>query len=83
MTGHEIGCRHSFENESAKENEEEMGYDSDIESEEELAPAYSVPLIDFAHTKLTPGEGPDEGVLKGFDTVIRLFEGRVKELADD
>ncbi|KAL5533453.1 hypothetical protein ACEPAF_5229 [Sanghuangporus sanghuang] len=66
--------------EATKENEGELGYDSDAESEEEEAPAYSVRLIDFAHTRLTPGEGPDSGVLKGVDTTIRLLEGRIQEL---
>lgn len=62
---------------------DEEGYDSDIESDEEEVPAYVVKLIDFAHTRLTPGEGADEGVLKGVDTTIRLFEGRIKELEDE
>ncbi|KAL5528907.1 hypothetical protein ACEPAG_4881 [Sanghuangporus baumii] len=62
------------------ESEGELGYNSDVESEEEEAPAYSVRLIDFAHTRLTPGDGPDEGVLKGVDTTIRLLEGRIQEL---
>jgi 1D-myo-inositol-tetrakisphosphate 5-kinase/inositol-polyphosphate multikinase len=43
-------------------------------------PAYVVKLIDFAHTKFVPGQGPDEGVLKGFDTTLRLLEGRIAEL---
>ncbi|OCB86569.1 SAICAR synthase-like protein [Sanghuangporus baumii] len=66
--------------EATKESEGELGYDSDAESEEEEAPAYSVRLIDFAHTRLTPGDGPDSGVLKGVDTTIRLLEGRIQEL---
>ena len=67
--------------EAAKENEDEMGYDSDAESAEDEAPAYAVRLIDFAHTRLVPGEGPDEGVLKGVDTTINLLEGRIQELS--
>ncbi|KAL5511981.1 hypothetical protein ACEPAH_5200 [Sanghuangporus vaninii] len=64
-----------------EESEGESGYDSDVESsEEEEAPAYSVRLIDFAHTRLTPGEGPDTGVLKGIDTTISLLEGRIQEI---
>ncbi|EJD06201.1 SAICAR synthase-like protein [Fomitiporia mediterranea MF3/22] len=64
-----------------KKDEEDDGYDSDSDdSEEEERSPYVVKLIDFAHTHLTPGEGPDEGVLKGMDTTISLFEGRIKEL---
>ncbi|KAG8772102.1 hypothetical protein FRC15_002977 [Serendipita sp. 397] len=42
-------------------------------------PAYAVKLIDFAHTKLEEGIGPDEGVVLGLDTTISLLEGRIKE----
>ncbi|KAL5490637.1 hypothetical protein ACEPAI_5471 [Sanghuangporus weigelae] len=65
---------------SAGVEEGEMGYDSEVESEEEEARAYAVRLIDFAHTRLTAGEGPDSGVLKGVDTTIRLLQGRLQEL---
>ncbi|THV06890.1 SAICAR synthase-like protein [Dendrothele bispora CBS 962.96] len=41
---------------------------------------YVVKLIDFAHTRIKPGEGPDEGVLKGIDTVLSLLDGRIKEV---
>jgi inositol-polyphosphate multikinase len=41
--------------------------------------AYVVKLIDFAHTKLETGIGPDEGVVKGLDTTVRLLEGRIAE----
>ncbi|KAH8114239.1 SAICAR synthase-like protein [Phellopilus nigrolimitatus] len=64
------------------EGEEEEEGEDDLESdeEEEECPLYAVKLIDFAHTRLAPGEGPDEGVLKGLDTTIRLLEGRIKEV---
>ncbi|KAG9051730.1 hypothetical protein FS842_011114 [Serendipita sp. 407] len=42
-------------------------------------PAYAVKLIDFAHTKLEEGIGPDEGVVLGLDTTVSLLEGRIKE----
>ncbi|KAF9460922.1 hypothetical protein BDZ94DRAFT_1299604 [Collybia nuda] len=41
---------------------------------------YVVKLIDFAHAKLSPGAGPDEGVLKGMDTIIALLDGRIDNL---
>lgn len=59
------------------EDEEEEGDDND---EEEERPPYVVKLIDFAHTRLVSGAGPDEGVLKGMDTVLGLLEGRIKDL---
>lgn len=73
-------------------DDEDDGYGSDIESEEEMGSAaqddnlvtlrpYTIKLIDFAHTHLAPGEGPDEGVLLGIRTIIQLLEGRRHKLA--
>ncbi|THH03650.1 hypothetical protein EW145_g6115 [Phellinidium pouzarii] len=66
---------------------EGSGYEEDVEDaedededEEEQHPPYVVKIIDFAHTRLVPGSGPDESVLKGLDTTISLFEGRIKEV---
>ena len=39
---------------------------------------YNVKLIDFAHTRLVPGQGPDEGVLLGLSTVLGLLDGRIE-----
>jgi 1D-myo-inositol-tetrakisphosphate 5-kinase/inositol-polyphosphate multikinase len=39
-------------------------------------PPVTVRMIDFAHTMLVEGEGPDEGVLKGLDTLRGLVRGR-------
>ncbi|KAI0004966.1 SAICAR synthase-like protein [Russula compacta] len=36
-----------------------------------------VRLIDFAHTRLRPGQGPDPGVLKALDTILGLLDGRI------
>lgn len=47
-----------------------------------VPPAYAVKLIDFAHTKLQEGLGPDEGALFGLSTVIRLLEGRINEVQE-
>lgn len=43
---------------------------------------YTVKLVDFAHTRVSPGLGPDEGVLLGLDTMLRLLDGRIAELGD-
>jgi 1D-myo-inositol-tetrakisphosphate 5-kinase/inositol-polyphosphate multikinase len=48
---------------------------------QEGAPAqHKVKMIDFAHARHLQGEGPDEGLLKGVHTIIRLLEGRIQEL---
>ncbi|KAI0034998.1 hypothetical protein K488DRAFT_44224 [Vararia minispora EC-137] len=62
--------------------DEEGGDEKDDEHEKNtpFAP-FSVKLIDFAHTRLKPGEGPDDGVLLGIETLLRLLEGRIKEVS--
>ena len=45
-------------------------------------PVTSVKVIDFAHTILQEGLGPDEGVLLGVDTTISILEGRIKEVQE-
>ncbi|KAF5343543.1 hypothetical protein D9758_012952 [Tetrapyrgos nigripes] len=62
--------------------EEDDDDDEDVKEEEvdKKRPPYVVKLIDFAHTRVKPGEGPDEGVLKGIDTVLSLLDGRIKEV---
>lgn len=65
------------------EEDSDQEDDEDDEGEEDnkrLGPPYAVKLIDFAHTRLTPGKGPDEGVLLGLDTVIKLISGRIGQL---
>ncbi|KAG5639193.1 hypothetical protein H0H81_006097 [Sphagnurus paluster] len=42
---------------------------------------FCVKLVDFAHTRMAPGEGPDEGVLLGLDTMVKLLEGRIAQLS--
>lgn len=38
-----------------------------------VPPIQAVKLIDFAHAEWTPGQGPDENMLHGIRTVIRLL----------
>lgn len=40
----------------------------------------SIKLIDFAHSRPAPGQGPDEGVLLGVKTFLCLLEGRRQEV---
>lgn len=42
---------------------------------------YTISLIDFAHTRVVPGQGPDQGVLLGIDTLISLVDRRKQEVA--
>ncbi|KIM50975.1 hypothetical protein SCLCIDRAFT_96338, partial [Scleroderma citrinum Foug A] len=47
--------------------------DVDTDSDEEEQPRLvTLSLIDFAHTRFVPGQGPDTGVLLGIDTLIHL-----------
>lgn len=52
----------------------QMTDDEEEEEEEELAPVYSLKLIDFAHAEFVPGQGPDENTLLGVRSLIRIFE---------
>ncbi|KAJ8699207.1 hypothetical protein PTI98_002346 [Pleurotus ostreatus] len=63
--------------------EDEDDEDDEDESEDEQnkpGPPFVVKLIDFAHTRIVPGEGPDEGVLLGLNTVLRLLDGRIEQI---
>jgi 1D-myo-inositol-tetrakisphosphate 5-kinase/inositol-polyphosphate multikinase len=64
-----------------EEDEEEEEDDEEDDDEENIPPpAFCVKLIDFAHTRVEAGLGPDEGVLVGVDTVLRLLDGRIQQL---
>ncbi|KAL0061468.1 hypothetical protein AAF712_011691 [Marasmius tenuissimus] len=67
-----------LEEEGPPEDEDEDGDEEDEKNKPGLP--YVVKLIDFAHTRFKPGQGPDEGVLKGIDTVLRLLDGRIEQL---
>ncbi|CAE6454457.1 unnamed protein product [Rhizoctonia solani] len=61
--------------------------DDDVDDEAEVnendrkpGPVYLIKLIDFAHTRLVPGQGPDESLMIGMGTAIKLLEGRIREL---
>ncbi|TFK32604.1 hypothetical protein BDQ12DRAFT_692302 [Crucibulum laeve] len=66
-------------------DEDESEEESEDEAEgapKKIPPPYVVKLIDFAHTKIMPGKGPDEGVLRGIDTVLSLLDGRIAEVQE-
>ncbi|KAH9977832.1 hypothetical protein BGW80DRAFT_1435531 [Lactifluus volemus] len=65
--------------EGVEEEEEEEVSEDDSEDDGNNLPCV-VRLIDFAHTRLKRGQGPDSGVLKGLDTVLNLLDGRIESL---
>ena len=72
------GVNFWLKNEGEADEEEEEEDDEDDENSKKPGIPYAVKLIDFAHTRLAPGEGPDEGVLLGLSTVLRLLDGRIE-----
>ena len=63
------------EDDKARADEEEQD-DNDDDDEDEDEPRrkiHHVKLIDFAHAKWTPGQGPDENALKGVRNVERIL----------
>ncbi|KGO77577.1 Inositol polyphosphate kinase [Penicillium italicum] len=48
--------------------------EEDDEDEDELPKVHALRLIDFAHASWTPGQGPDENLLKGVRSLIKVFE---------
>ena len=63
-----------------EESEDEDDDDDDDEEVKRPGPPYIVKVIDFAHTRIVPGEGPDEGVLKGIDTTLDLLDQRIRQV---
>ncbi|KAJ6462310.1 hypothetical protein DFH09DRAFT_1061527 [Mycena vulgaris] len=62
------------------DDEEEDDDDDDDDNSNKPAkpgPPCDVRLIDFAHTRFVPGQGPDEGVLLGINTVLGLLDERI------
>ena len=75
-------------NEEDDEDDEDMDLDMEDDSDDEdesnskrPGPPFVAKLIDFAHTRLAPGEGPDQGVLLGMDTVLKLLDARLTEIS--
>ncbi|KAF7301789.1 Kinase [Mycena indigotica] len=58
-------------------DEEDSESDEDESKPPKPGPAYDVRLIDFAHTRFVPGQGPDEGVLLGLDTILAQLDQRI------
>ncbi|KAF2396565.1 SAICAR synthase-like protein [Trichodelitschia bisporula] len=68
---------------SVKEEDDEDEADEE-EDEEDEVPAkksHALKVIDFAHATWTPGLGPDENILQGLRSVLRLLRKLETELA--
>ena len=73
------------EQELDKEDDEEENNNESIgdDGKKRPHPPYCIKLIDFAHTRMKPGEGPDEGVLLRLSTVLKLLDGRIEEVHNE
>ena len=66
--------------EDEEEDDDESGGD---DGKKRPHPPYYVKLINFTHTRIKPGEGPDEGVLLGLSMVLKLLDGRIEEVHNE
>jgi 1D-myo-inositol-tetrakisphosphate 5-kinase/inositol-polyphosphate multikinase len=71
----------SSEEEGDVEEEEGSEESSEESSDEGSECPCVVKLIDFAHTRLKPGQGADVGVLKGLDNIVSLLDRRIAEVS--
>lgn len=53
---------------------EEDDDNDDNETDEDTCKISTLNLIDFAHAKLVPGQGPDENLLRGIENLKDIFE---------
>ncbi|KAL7421043.1 hypothetical protein Q5752_003927 [Cryptotrichosporon argae] len=71
----------SSESETRTDSEAEDTEDAKDEARaRRRCPPLVLKMIDFAHTTLAHGEGPDEGVLLGIQTLRGLVQGRRREV---
>ncbi|KAJ6621802.1 SAICAR synthase-like protein [Mycena sp. CBHHK59/15] len=69
-------------NDDSEEEEDDGNDDEDEDSSKSRpGPPCDVRLIDFAHTRFVPGQGPDKGVLRGLDTVLALLDERIASVS--
>lgn len=84
--GDEAALRACLVNDDGDEEDKKMSSGEDAVSgsddEDDAGPlAFTVKLIDFAHTRLAPGRGPDPSVGLGLENVLKLLEGRIAQLS--
>ncbi|KAJ5945891.1 hypothetical protein N7454_002730 [Penicillium verhagenii] len=61
----------SIDPQTAPMPELDLGDDDD---DEDTPKVHDLRVIDFAHAKWTPGEGPDENILQGIRSLIKILE---------
>lgn len=67
-------------NDHAEEEDGEGEDEVDEEDDEDGTPClYAVRLIDFAHASFTPGLGPDENILQGVRSIVKILERLLEE----
>jgi 1D-myo-inositol-tetrakisphosphate 5-kinase/inositol-polyphosphate multikinase len=62
-------------------SDEEEDEEEEEEEEEEEKRLYAVKLIDFAHASWVPGLGPDENMLRGIRSIIKILEDVLQDLS--
>lgn len=78
MGGVHEGREREDDSNDEPEDDDDEGESSDDEGV--IGLPFQVKLIDFAHTRLTPGQGPDVGVVKGLETLITLLDERAAQV---
>ena len=68
----------SFSDEEDEDDDDDD--DDDDDQSKRPGPPFIVKLIDFVHTRFAPGEGPDQNVLFGMDTILKLLNARLEEI---
>jgi len=76
----ESGGEENEDGDDEEEDEEDDEDENDLEGKKRSGPPYTLSLIDFAHTRVTPGQGPSQGVLLGLSTVRKLLDGRIEQV---
>jgi len=74
MRIHDSNVEHGDEDEDENEGEDEDDDDDDDDDEEDSKKLEELKLIDFAHADWTPGQGPDENMLHGVKSVVKLLK---------
>lgn len=67
------------ESSTSSDDDEDDGVRADARRARRCPP-FTLKMIDFAHTSLVEGEGPDEGVLKGISTLKKLIQTRIDQV---
>ncbi|KAK5264869.1 hypothetical protein LTR99_009075 [Exophiala xenobiotica] len=62
-----------------EDGEEDDDEDDEDDDDDEVSPpkVHEVRLIDFAHASWTPGQGPDENMLMGVKSILRILKDLV------